>query len=171
MTDNLPAVVSGLLAAFAAVCTRLTREQHLHFIHFLTQQCPATSMLLALSSHLSMVTPAVPKSGLQRGAPGGPAGLHTDSENSLSRNSGPMMGWGDTGQAQGSELEDEHMPSIKEAVVQPIRAELVAQILALRVQPGCIELQKLLPEHLRATSGSTETRAAVWCPSKCAWPA
>jgi hypothetical protein len=141
VSENLPAVISSLLEAYAAVCPRLTHEQHLSFIILLAYTCPATATLRALSSHLSMVAPVVPKRGLQRGQPGGP------SQSTGNRSD-------DVQQEHGSDW-DTYEPgsSIREAVVQPISAEFVAQILAIRIHPGSIELQNLLPEHLKARDG------------------
>lgn len=166
MTDNLPAVVSSLLEAYAAVSQRLTREQHLSFINLLIYQCPATSTLLALSSHLSMVAPVVPKRGLQRGEPGGPSGAYAANEHSGIGSEAAGMMWDGAEQEHSSDQDrhqDGHTASIKEAVVQPIRAEFVAQILAIRVQPGSIDVQKLLPEHLQTRCAENGQRTELVC--------
>lgn len=154
-------MVSGLLAAFAAVCHRLTREQYLSFVRLLTYECPATSTLLALSSHLSMVAPVVPKKGVLRGEPGGPTGIPLGTFASLNDSAVVGMECAAKEQAHGMDQSDQHMSSIKEVVVQPIKAEFVAQILALRVQPGFIEPQMLLPQHLHSPSGERRSREEV----------
>jgi hypothetical protein len=145
--DNLPAVVSSLLEAYAAFCPRLSREQHVGFINLLTYDLPATATLLALSSHLSLVAPVVPRRGMQRGEPGGPPGASTDGSSSIHASGVSGIGVAGLQQENASSLVQ---PTIKETVVQPISADFVAKILALRVQPGSIQLQQLLPESLRA---------------------
>jgi hypothetical protein len=160
VSENLPVVIASLLEVYATVCPRLSPEQHLAFVDLLIYSSPATATLRALSSHLSMVAPVASKQGFKHG------GLEAQ-QNATNGTASPgrgSLGTSDPSGARWGEVQQEHSSttdtyetgadalSIREAVVQPISAEFVAQVLAIRVQPGSIDPQKLLPEHLQAQS-------------------
>lgn len=153
-----------MLEAYAVVCTRMTPDQHTSFVNLLTQT-PSIATLLALSSHLSMVAPLAPKRGWVRGEPGGPSGAPSnlsssfpDEYDGLPRGSEPSL-------VNNRDAEGQ-MP-ITEVIVQPISAEFVARILAMRVQPGSTNPMQLLPEHLQGQdAASTKEPAMVRTPSQ-----